>query len=475
MDIYINDEAFAFEMKAYLKVFYPTEPLNFTSDSEKAFDYAIQIEGSFLGVAFYAAGKKAHELHYDEAQLLAMKLPEELIARRKQVKNLLKSMIYTIELEKGTTPQQPWGILTGIRPTKVLLNLLEKTDYNIEQVRTILKSDYKIADHKIDLMLEIATHEAAILKQNNSDEISLYVGIPFCPTKCLYCSFTSFPIEKWKGFMTPYLEALYKELCFVADEMIGQKKLRSVYIGGGTPTSLNANQLEALLKSIHAKIDLQHLQEFTVEAGRPDTITREKLQVLKDYGVHRISINPQTMHDQTLKTIGRNHTTQDLINAYEAARTIGFETINMDIIIGLPGETTEHVRQTMSQIKELAPENLTVHVMAIKKGSDLMEHLSEYALETAQTIEEMLEITSDGARKMGLKPYYLYRQKHMVGNFENVGYAKEGHECIYNIEIIEERQTIIAIGAGAMTKVVTGPKVERIENIKDLPRYISRI
>lgn len=475
MVIYINQEIFIFEVKTYLKAFYPNEELLFTTEPVTHTDYRILISDDELVVSFYQESQKLFESSFNQEQINAMDLSKDPIERRKSFKKLVKHLIYSIELNKNTSTKQPWGILTGIRPTKVVFNLREKLDMDTEKIKEILKNDYRISDEKILLMLEIEQKENAILRRNENEDVSIYLGIPFCPTKCLYCSFTSFPIEKWQHQVGNYLEALKKEMVFVQTEMIKDRRLRSIYIGGGTPTSINPSQLEQLMKEITTICNLDSNLEWTVEAGRPDTITREKLEILKAYGVDRISINPQTMHQKTLNLIGRNHTVEDIYRSFEEARIAGFRTINMDIIVGLPGETVDDVNETMKQIKKFAPENLTVHTMAIKKGSELIENASKYTLEKAETIEEMIRITSEGARSIGLEPYYLYRQKHMVGNFENVGYARPSHECIYNVEIIEEKQTIFAVGAGATTKMISGSKLERIENVKDVSQYISRV
>lgn len=475
MVIYINQEIFIFEVKTYLKTFYPNEELLFTTEPITPADYSFLINDDELVVIYYQEGQKLFESSYNQEQIKEMGLSQDSIEKRKAFKKLIKHLIYSIELNKNTSTKQPWGILTGIRPTKVVFNLREKLGMDTEKIKEILKKDYKISEEKILLMLEIEQKENAILRRNEKEDVSVYLGIPFCPTKCLYCSFTSFSIEKWQHRVGNYLEALKKELFFVQTEMIKGRRLRSIYIGGGTPTSINSSQLEQLMKEITATCNLDSILEWTVEAGRPDTITREKLEILKAYGVDRISINPQTMHQKTLNLIGRNHTVEDIYRSFEDARRAGFRTINMDIIVGLPGETVDDVNETMKQIQKISPENLTVHTMAIKKGSELIGNASKYTLEKAESIEEMIRITSEGARLIGLEPYYLYRQKHMVGNFENVGYARPSHECIYNVEIIEEKQTILAVGAGATTKMIKGTKLERIENVKDVSQYISRV
>ena len=276
--------------------------------------------------------------------------------------------------------------------------------------------------------------------------------------------------------MDQYLDALCKELDYVADRF-RDKKLNTVYIGGGTPTTLEPYQLDRLLTRIQSKFDTEHLQEFTVEAGRPDSITREKLQVLLDHGIDRISINPQTMNQKTLEIIGRRHTVDQVKEAFALARSMGFAHINMDLIVGLPGESYDDVEHTMKELEAMAPDSVTVHSLAIKRAARLNIFKERYANLKIQNTQEMIDLTAKYAREMGLEPYYLYRQKNMAGNFENVGYAKPGKAGVYNILIMEEKQTIMALGAGATTKVVfeDGKRIERVGNVKDITNYLDRV
>ena len=308
------------------------------------------------------------------------------------------------------------------------------------------------------------------------DEYSIYIGIPFCPTTCLYCSFTSFPLAKFSDRVENYLKALYKEMAYVADAY-KKRKLTTVYIGGGTPTSLTAPQMDELLTKIEETFDLSYVREFTVEAGRPDSITYDKLEAIKAHPVTRISINPQTMNDETLKVIGRAHTTEETMEAFQMARKAGFDNINMDIITGLPGEDITHVRKTLEDIFKLNPESLTVHSLAIKRAAILNREMEQYRSQVKGSTDEMLQLVDKFAQEMGMQPYYLYRQKNIPGNLENIGYAKEGKESLYNILIMEEKQDIIAMGAGASTKCVYLPenRIERSENVKNVDHYIERI
>lgn len=326
------------------------------------------------------------------------------------------------------------------------------------------------------LAIDIAKREKRILADIHYEKgYSLYIGIPFCPTTCLYCSFTSFPIFFWKDRVGEYLTALEKEIDFVR-EACQDKILDSVYIGGGTPTTLEPEELRRLLSKVRASFDFSQVKEFTVEAGRADSITRDKLRVLKEFGVTRISVNPQTMNQETLNIIGRRHTVEQVEEAFRLAREEGFTNINMDLILGLPGETKEHVERTMEAVTRLCPDSLTVHSLAIKRASRLSLWIEENGIETLHNTDETMEIAAEGAARMNMKPYYLYRQKNMSGNFENVGYATEGNYGIYNILIMEEKQTIMALGAGTISKAVyPDGRIERCDNVKDVALYIEKI
>lgn len=393
---------------------------------------------------------------------------------KKKSKQIIKKVILSA-LYKSFNKRLPWGILTGIRPTKISMDFINK-GLSDNDIRQLLKNDYLITEDKIELMLKISHIENAILFNNKQDEINIYIGIPFCPTKCLYCSFTSYSLTKYKDKIDDYVERLIEEIS-ACKAIYKDRPIRTIYIGGGTPTSLNEDQLERLLVAINNSFDLPNIEEFTVEAGRPDTITKAKLQLMKDYNVDRISINPQTMNEDTLKVIGRKHTVKDIIDKYHIARDLDFKNINMDFIVGLPNEDVDCVTRSMELVKKLGPDSITIHTLAVKRASKLRLSKDKYSIVDANTINKMLEITEDAAISMNMVPYYMYRQKNMVGNFENVGYCLPGKESIYNIEIMEEKQTILAFGAGAITKVVypSENRIERIENVKDVDSYINRI
>ena len=394
---------------------------------------------------------------------------------RAETKNQLKRLVYRF-LSNQTGKELPWGDLTGIRPTKIPMHLLEEGHSNVEIAR-YMRETYFTSPEKTALAIATANREKALLAQLDVEKgYSLYIGIPFCPSICLYCSFGSHPLKQWGHMMEPYLDALFRELAFIAERMKG-RPLNTIYIGGGTPTTLEPEQLERLLSFVEEHFPLDQLREFTVEAGRPDTITGEKLAVLRKYPVNRISINPQTMNQKTLDLIGRKHTVEDTVEKFRMARNMGFDNINMDLIVGLPGEGRDEVEATLQAVKELDPDSLTVHSLALKRATRLHLFKEQYEDISFENSVEIMQMTEQCAREMGMGPYYLYRQKNIAGNFENVGYAKVDKAGIYNILIMEEKQTIMAAGSGASTKFVfrQGTRIERVENVKDLKNYVERI
>lgn len=397
-------------------------------------------------------------------------------ARKKTIKETIKRSMFKI-LEQKFKSNVPWGILTGIRPVKIVHALLDEGK-DEEYIKEKLKEDYYIKDDKIELALNIAKRERQFIYPIDENKVSLYVGIPFCPTRCYYCSFPANPVDKFGGKKPLYVEKLLQEARGVAELLRdNNKEIETLYIGGGTPTTLSPEEMDTLIKGLYKEFDLSKIKEFTVEAGRPDTINREILEVLKKHGVDRISINPQTMNDETLQKVGRKHSVNDIIECFQLARELGFDNINMDIILGLVDENLEMVENTLKQIEKLSPESLTVHTLAVKRTSKLKENIDDYELTQFDEMTKMIDLSMKYAKKMGLNPYYMYRQKHMLGNLENIGYAKEGYECIYNIQIMEERQSNIALGAGSITKFVYADenRIERVENVKNLEQYIDRV
>lgn len=485
IEILLNDRAYEQDIRELLMAFYPGETYAYEPS-----------EGALFAVeGMIDEGRKEFSLkvidHHrqEEAAVWPSEAGEELekelahieepleveYGNRTDTKSRIKRRLYVL-LVLRTGRLLPWGTLTGIRPTKIVMTRLDE-GMSAEEAACYMKRTYFTGDDKIDLAIRTALYERELLKTIDCDRgYSLYIGIPFCPTTCLYCSFTSYPIEKWEKKTGLYLEALFRELDYVAEAKKGCT-LDTVYIGGGTPTSLSAEDLECLLRKLKDTFDFSTVREFTVEAGRPDSITREKLRVLKKYGVSRISINPQTMQQKTLDLIGRRHTVEEVKEKFIMAREEGFNNINMDLILGLPKEELKEVQDTLEAVKALGPDSLTVHSLAIKRAARLNTMKEVYKDLKITNTQEMIDLTARYARELGMEPYYLYRQKNMAGNFENVGYALLGKACIYNVLIMEEVQTIIGCGAGTTTKRLffKENRIERVENVKDVTLYIEKI
>lgn len=464
-----NKAQFEYDIHALIKAFYPEWELKVLTPESVVRDRKVRETVPVMELWFEEdkvifKTQSAHEYVWNLTEKLEMGA----------YKNALKRFLYT-SLREETGISLPWGNLTGIRPTKIAMTMMEQGKSD-EEIKAFLREEHFVSGEKIELGMEIAKRENEILSRlHYEDGYSLYIGIPFCPTTCLYCSFTSFPISVWKDRVADYLTALEKELEAVA-RMYEGRILDTVYIGGGTPSSLSAEELDRLLTKLKVTFDFRTVQEFTVEAGRADSITEEKLRVLYRHGVTRISVNPQTMKQETLQLIGRHHTVEQVIEAFRMAREIGFTNINMDIILGLPEETEEDVVHTIEAIKELDPDSLTVHSLAVKRASKLGKWIEENGITAYNNTEETMKIAAQGAKDMDMVPYYLYRQKNMSGNFENVGYSKEDKYGIYNILIMEEKQTIVACGAGTITKrVYPDGRIERCDNVKDVGLYIEKI
>ena len=464
INIFLKEEFYAYDAFHIAKAFFPDEEIK----------QHIVCDGKVL-------------LQMKKEEDILLELEEALGNTKKEKKSFVNKKIYK-ELYKCTGKELAWGLLTGVRPTKLAMKKVEEGCTDEETVQWF-QEQYMVTEKKAKLGVEIAKREKALLEQLDYENgYSLYVGIPFCPSICSYCSFSSYPLQEWRNQVDQYLDALCKEISFVG-EVSKEKKLNAVYIGGGTPTTLEADQLDRLLTHMEETFSYEELKEFTVEAGRPDSITREKLEVLRKHQISRISVNPQTMQQKTLDVIGRKHTVQDVIDIFHMARELGFENINMDLIAGLTGENMSDMKDTLERVKELEPDSLTVHSLAIKRAARLgkTEGYREQ-LSTAEELSQMIELAADYAKEMDLVPYYLYRQKNIAGNFENVGYAKVDKAGIYNILIMEEKQSIIAVGAGASTKIVlpkgkeipdkkTGElkNIVRVENVKDVTEYMARI
>lgn len=367
----------------------------------------------------------------------------------------------------GHTP--PWGILTGVRPAKVA-NTILRSGKGVLKTKKILRDEYFLNPQKASLAVSVANAEYKIMKRTATNTCSLYISIPFCPSRCAYCSFVSYTTKRLLSMIDEYLEAMLLDLDFTLRTIkeLGLR-LTTIYIGGGTPTTLSAGQLERLMSKIDEYIDTSELLEFTLEAGRPDTITREKLEVAKAHGVTRVSVNPQTLSDDVLKEIGRRHTVDDFFRSFALAKEIGFRDINVDLIAGLPGDDFKNFSETVDRIIDLQPTNITVHTFCVKKASDALRNNSSVYSLTGGDAAKSVSYSQLKTKFAGYKPYYMYRQKNTVGNLENVGFSIEGHEGLYNVYMMEEFQTIFAVGAGAVTKLVkfeggynTDPKMLRL-------------
>lgn len=471
MRLKLNKREFEYDIYSLIRAFYPGTEIKIWYEGEEEpggnyiYDYLMEYSDDSIT---FAIMEGEHEI-----SRRTTRIPEA--EEQKERKNHVKKLVYK-SLVSQTKRELPWGNLTGIRPTKIPMHMLEEGKSNVEIAR-YMRDTYGTSPGKTALAITIANRERAILKEINYEEgYSLYVGIPFCPSICLYCSFGSHVLKTWSHMVEPYLDALKKELSFIAEQMKG-RPLDTIYIGGGTPTTLEADQMGGLLEHICREFPVSGLKEFTVEAGRPDTITNAKLAVLKEFPVTRISINPQTMNQETLDLIGRKHTVEEITETFNTARNMGFDNINMDLIVGLPGEHKEQVAHTLEQMKIIDPDSLTIHSLALKRATRLNLFKEQYQEISFENSQEIMQMTENCSRDMGMSPYYLYRQKNMAGNFENVGYAKLDKAGIYNILIMEEKQTIMAAGAGASSKFVFqhGERIERVENVKDLKSYVERI
>ena len=401
--------------------------------------------------------------HEDDERLLTLH-------RKRAARRLVRQTIYDL-CRKVTGIHPPWGSLTGIRPTHLMYEAIG-LGLSGDAAKRYVIDNFDVQSEQAEILWEIAQVQGK-LPPPEDRWMDVYIGIPFCTTRCTYCSFSSGELGKGK-LVEPYLEALFREMEACSDMIPASgRKLRAVYVGGGTPTSLNEDQLRRLLDRMMQLFP--GAMEYTVEAGRPDTITPGKLAAIKAAGVNRISINPQTMNDETLRIIGRAHTAQQVVDAYAMAREAGIHHINMDVIAGLPGETVEDFARTMDWALRLQPESLTVHTLAIKRATRL--HFEQYRIPTGVEAGQMVQLGLQTARKLGMQPYYLYRQKNMAGNQENIGYAIAGHACQYNVDIMEETTHILALGAGGISKRVYEDEghIGRAPNVANIEHYIARV
>lgn len=455
--INLNNLKYRYDIYQIFNLFYPYDAIEF-GEEESTFEVIVENHCIILKTA----GKNLEKTFEEEVTKQHLK---------REIFKFLKSL---------THKELPWGTLVGIRPSKIALDMV-KAGYSNDDIIKYFRDNYLASEKKAQLCIDVAAREESFVN-HDKNLVSVYVGMAFCPTRCVYCSFASNPIGGNKKLVEPYVECLKQEISAIAEYIKDRNlKVQCVYFGGGTPTSVDEKTFHGVMKEIYDDIISQfNPEEFTVECGRPDSITEEKLKTMKDFKVNRISINPQTMNDNTLKSIGRNHDSKEVIEKFNLARSLGFDNINMDIIVGLPGEGLREINHTLDIIKKLSPDNLTVHGMSIKRASKLHEEIvlkNTVKIAEQEELNKMYEATTIAAKELGMKPYYMYRQKNMVGNMENIGYSIEGKESIYNIQIIEEKQTILAAGADAVTKVVflDENRLERFADVKDVREYVKRL
>ena len=461
---------FHYECENLCRVYYPNEKINIVYDNEGEDEKTVITKcspidgGKLVEVEVNISG----EIRSASSSVIAGE--DEL--RDKSELETARLMFAILSELTGYTP--PWGVLTGVRPSKLMLRLTEQ--YGADEAYRYFTEDLLVSEEKASLARTVAQAEEKIVGLSEDNSFSLYVSIPFCPTRCSYCSFVSHSIanSNAKKLLPEYLEKLEEEINItgkIATEL--GLRLESIYFGGGTPGVLEAPQMDRLLVAIENSFDLSTLREYTVEVGRPDTVTPEKLRILKLHNVGRISINPQTFNQKTLELIGRNHSVEQAIKAYQLAKAYGFDSINMDLIAGLPEETFMDFAASVDTAVSLAPENITVHTLALKRSSEL--NASGAGVSGGNEAKKMLEYASERLYGRGYAPYYMYRQSKCVGNLENVGWQKNGTECLYNVFMMEECHTVLAVGAGGVTKLCEPGtnKVERIFNFKYPYEYIS--
>ena len=460
MPIILIGHSYKYEIEATMKLFFSTARYSFCTSREEAVgdEYVIaETDGNDLRVEVKLSG---------EAPVIRETAADETQSREHELCRLL---FHILSDKTGIRP--PWGLMTGIRPVKKVVELIRE-DVPKDEIFRRLRDKYEVTDKKLQLAYDTAINQLPILDMIDSTAASLYVSIPFCPTRCSYCSFVSHSMDSAIKLMPQYIEALCKEL-----EILGKivketdTKIDTIYFGGGTPTSVSAQELRTIMEAVEKNFDLSKIREYSVEAGRPDTITEEKLRVIKELGAGRISVNPQTLNDDVLKVIGRKHSGEDAIKAFELARKVGFKNINTDLIAGLPTESAESFRNTLDRIIDLDPESITVHTLTIKRSATLF---AEGNANNSNPAAEMVDYSIPTLMSHGYLPYYMYRQKNTVDNLENVGYAKKGFESCYNIFIMDETQTILGAGCAASTKLLyAGNRIERIHNYKFPYEYIK--
>ena len=463
MKLYIKNHTFHYEMENLIRLFFPNEKIEVIKENydilSEPYVYSEVSDKIYVQVGINGFNKSD-----------SLELVDDEIENERRMAELIFNF-----LTEHTGVKQPWGILTGVRPVKLLRRLMEEEGLinAIEHFR----NKFFVTNEKIALAKRTEAFEKEILSLSDDKSFSLYISIPFCPTRCKYCSFVMQSIEKTKHLVEPYVELLCKEIEYTAKIAKSlDLRLETIYMGGGTPTTLSAEQMSKVLGAVNKNFDLSTCREITVEAGRPDTITEAKLISLRENNVNRISINPQTLNDSVLEVIGRKHTASETIEAYKLAQKIGFESINMDLIAGLPTDTYESFVNTLDEVCNLNPECVTVHTLSMKRSSTLTEEGVTIDKKQAEETAKMLSYTENKLTENSYIPYYLYRQSRMAGNLENVGWSKNGLECLYNVFVMDETHTIFGCGAGAVTKLKSPSKdyLERIFNFKYPYEYIDR-
>lgn len=463
MNLYINNHSFHYELENLTRVFFPNEKITVINTQDKGF------------IAPYIYTEKNENI---TVTVCINDYKNTLTCQKSDADNknelFMAQLLYKL-LSDYSGINQPWGILTGVRPIKLLRRLIESD--GAEKAEEYFRKQLYVSDKKTALAQKTEKIEKSIISLSTEKSFSLYISIPFCPTRCSYCSFVSQSVEKAKHLMQPYTELLCKELRYtsqIANEL--GLKLETVYMGGGTPTAITAEQLDMILTTVNKCFDLSTCREFTVEAGRPDTITEEKLSVILKNNADRISINPQTLNDSVLKTIGRQHTAQQSIDAYNLARKVGFEHINMDLIAGLPTDTVQSFKNTLDTVCSLEPKSVTVHTLSMKRSSDLTGQGVRLYKDDSIRACEMIDYSNEKLTQCAYLPYYLYRQSRMTGNLENTGWSKKGSEGLYNVYVMDETHTVLACGAGAVTKLkrYNSEQLVRIFNHKYPYEYNTR-
>lgn len=427
-------------------------------------------DGNIRAEAILTASGGAYRATFQECE----EEHDETMKQRQEKR--ICSHVFIDVFEQLTGMQQQWGILTGIRPMK-LYHQYKQQGYSTKEIERLLQKKHRVSSTKTDLLTSIADVQLTALPDlyDLQNEVSIYIGIPFCPTKCAYCTFPAYAIHRKNGRVESFLDGLHEEIKVMGRWLTERNmKITTIYYGGGTPTSIEADEMDALYETMYASFPhMENVREITVEAGRPDTITPEKIDVLKKWGIDRISVNPQSFTDDTLKAIGRHHTVQETIEKFCLSREMGMKNINMDLIIGLPNEGLEQFEHSLLETEKLQPESLTIHTLSFKRASEMTRNKDRYQVADRQTVEKMMQRGEQWTAEQGYVPYYLYRQKNILGNLENVGYSKRGEESLYNIIIMEEVQTIIGIGCGASSKFInpqTG-RLTQFHNPKDPAAY----